>query len=78
VALQLAALGISRMTLFDDDTVQAENLAPQGYWPENLESPKVNATAEHCLRIHPPLSITAWPERFKPGEASAIQKRRGR
>src|SRR5689334_22283249 len=36
VALQLAALGISRMTRFDDDRVQPENLAAQGYWPEDL------------------------------------------
>ena len=48
VALQLAALGIARMTLFDDDMVQAVNLAPQGYWPEDLELPKVHATAEIC------------------------------
>ena len=65
VALQLAALGVSRMTLFDDDTVQAENLAPQGYWPEDLEHAKVRATAEICRRIHPPLYVTAVPERFK-------------
>jgi NADPH-dependent 2,4-dienoyl-CoA reductase/sulfur reductase-like enzyme len=32
-ALQLAALGVSRLTLFDDDLAQSENLAPQGYWP---------------------------------------------
>src|ERR1019366_5468151 len=62
---QLAALGIARMTLFDDDRGQAVNLAPQGYWPENLQHPKVNATADLCRRIHPSLSITAVPERFK-------------
>ena len=65
VALHLAALGIARMTLFDHDTVQAVNLAPQGYWPEDLQQPKVNATAEICRRIHPPLPIMAVPERFK-------------
>lgn len=65
VALQLAALGVSRLTLFDDDTVQTENLAPQGYWPGDLQLPKVNATAELCRRIHPPIQITAIPERFK-------------
>ena len=65
VALQLAALGISRMTLFDDDVVQAENLASQGYWPTDIHHPKVKATAELCRRIHPPLSVTAVAERFK-------------
>src|SRR5712691_13074770 len=32
VALQLAALGMPRLTLFDEDNVRVENLAPQGYW----------------------------------------------
>src|ERR1022692_226643 len=65
VALQLAALGISWMTLFDDDIVQVENLAPQGYWPEDMKRPKVAATAEICRRIHPPIIILEMPERFK-------------
>ncbi len=65
VALQLAALGIPRLTLFDDDLVQPVNLAPQGYWPENLHQSKVQATAELCRRIHPPIRVTPIPERFK-------------
>ena len=48
LALQLAALGISRLTLFDDDVVNVENLAPQGYWPEELGMPKVASTAALC------------------------------
>ena len=65
VALQLAALGISRLTLFDDDLVQPENLAPQGYWPDDLNCPKVSATAQLCRRIHPVIHIRAVPARFK-------------
>jgi sulfur carrier protein ThiS adenylyltransferase len=65
VALQLAALGLSRLTLFDDDLVQAENLAPQGYWPEDLNCPKVSATSQLCRRIHPVMHIRAVPARFK-------------
>jgi molybdopterin/thiamine biosynthesis adenylyltransferase len=65
VALQLAALGISRMTLFDDDIVQPENLAPQGYWPEDLQQPKVSATADLCRRIHPVIHLTTIAKRFK-------------
>ena len=41
VALQLAAVGVPRLTLFDDDRVAVENLAPQGYWVEDLGLPKV-------------------------------------
>jgi sulfur carrier protein ThiS adenylyltransferase len=65
VALQLAALGMPRMTLFDDDTVETANLAPQGYWPEDLNQSKVHATAQLCQRILPSLRVTAKPERFK-------------
>jgi molybdopterin-synthase adenylyltransferase len=65
VCLQLSALGISRLTLFDDDLVQTENLAAQGYWPEDLQLQKVQATAELCRRIHPPIRLTPIPERFK-------------
>jgi sulfur carrier protein ThiS adenylyltransferase len=55
VALQLAALGIMRMTLFDDEVVQPENMAPQGYWAEEVHRLKVHATGELCRRIHPAL-----------------------
>jgi molybdopterin/thiamine biosynthesis adenylyltransferase len=65
VALQLAALGAPRLTLFDDDLVQTENLAPQGYWPEDLNRQKVSATAELCRRIHPSIKVSAMGERFK-------------
>src|SRR4249919_2060152 len=48
VALQLAAVGVPRITLYDHDHVVVENLAAQGYWPEDLEQPKVHATARVC------------------------------
>src|SRR2546421_4948292 len=53
VALQLAAIGISFMELIDHDLVAVENLAAQGYWPQDLQRPKVMATAELCQHIHP-------------------------
>ena len=65
VALQLAALGVPRLTLFDDDLVEAANLAPQGYWPEDMTRPKVTATAQICRRIHPVIQIRAISTRFK-------------
>lgn len=65
VALQLAALGIPRLTLFDDDVVEAANLAVQGYWPADLTYAKVNATSQLCQRIHPDIQIKAMPTRFK-------------
>lgn len=65
VALQLAALGISRMMLFDNDQVQPESVSSQGYWPEDLEHPKVHATGDLCRRINPGIHLKAIPERFK-------------
>ena len=65
VALQLAAIGVPRLTLYDHDTVQVENLAPQGYWCADLELTKVRATGSVCLKINPDLKLTLVPERFK-------------
>ena len=47
-AILLASMGVSRMTLFDPDFVAIENLAVQGYWPEDLGQPKVLATGRLC------------------------------
>jgi sulfur carrier protein ThiS adenylyltransferase len=65
VALQLAALGVARLTLFDDDVVGVENLAPQGYWPEDIGNAKVKATARLCERVHPELEVASVPEKFR-------------
>ena len=64
-AFQLAATGVSRMTLVDDDLVAVENLAPQGYPPADLGQPKVEATEAACLALNPDLTITTHPERFR-------------
>ena len=44
VALQLAALGMSKLTLFDDDDVGVENLAPQAI------GRKISARQKFCRR----------------------------
>src|SRR5262249_11718406 len=65
VAWQLAALGTPRLTLFDHDTVGSENLAPQGYWEEDLGQPKVQQTGALCRRIRPQIELSLCAERFK-------------
>jgi molybdopterin-synthase adenylyltransferase len=65
VALQLAAIGVPCLTLYDHDTVQVENLASQGFWFEDLELTKVRATGAVCRQINPDLKLTLVPERFK-------------
>lgn len=72
VALQLAAVGVPRMTLYDDDVVAVENLAPQGYWPENLSIFKVEATKTLCRRINPEIEVTAVAERCKRSTARML------
>jgi len=64
-AFQLAATGVSRMTLVDDDLVGAENLAPQKYFPDDLGKDKVEATAELCRKLNPDLAIDLHPEKFR-------------
>src|SRR5262245_31847108 len=64
VAIQLASVGLLDLTLIDPDTVQVENLAPQGYWPEDLGRQKVEATAALCRRINPDMRLTMLAERF--------------
>jgi hypothetical protein len=65
VALQLAAVGVPSMTLIDDDFVGVENLAPQGYWADDLSVFKVDVTKALCQRINPDIGVTARAERCK-------------
>ena len=65
VALQLAAMGISRLQLIDFDRVEESNLASQGYFEEDLGKPKVEATAELCRRINSGMEIQQVNDRFR-------------
>lgn len=58
-ALQLAALGAPHLLLVDFDTVQVENLAPQGFLAGDLGRLKVEAVAEQCRAINPAIE-TQW------------------
>jgi molybdopterin-synthase adenylyltransferase len=72
VALQLAAIGMPRLVLMDDDHVQVENLAPQGYWVEDLNASKVLSTAVLCRRLNPDIEVVAVEERFKRSTAKTL------
>jgi sulfur carrier protein ThiS adenylyltransferase len=65
VALQLAAVGVARLDLVDDDVVGVENLAPQAYWHCDVGMPKVEATAEACRLLNPAVELSVHPERFR-------------
>jgi sulfur carrier protein ThiS adenylyltransferase len=76
VALQLAATGMPAMTLVDHDTVAVENLAPQGYWPQDLGLAKVQATSRLCRGIHPEIALRCDAERFRRSSARQFESLR--
>ena len=65
VALQLAAIGTPALQLIDPDTVAIENLACQGYFEDDLGSPKVHATANVCHQVNSKLDIKCEQNRFR-------------
>ncbi|MFO0806441.1 MAG: ThiF family adenylyltransferase [Gemmataceae bacterium] len=65
VALQLAATGVPVLTLLDPDTVAVENLATQGFSPNDVNSFKVDAVGNACHEQCPMLELHARHERFR-------------
>lgn len=64
VALQLTAIGVPQLQLIDFDTVEVENLSPQGYLEEDLGRLKVDATADLCRRLNSLVELQVVPHRF--------------
>jgi sulfur carrier protein ThiS adenylyltransferase len=77
VALQLAAAGVAALDLVDHDRVAVENLAPQGYWPQDLDLPKVEATGDLCRRIHPEIALAREAHPFRRSSARRLESLRG-
>lgn len=69
VALQLAAIGIHCMALYDPDRVKVENLATQGFWESDVGSTKVSAVAKMAKQQFPKLEIHTFAERFRRSDA---------
>jgi molybdopterin-synthase adenylyltransferase len=65
VSLQLTAIGIPWLQLFDDDLVEITNLASQGYFEEDIGRFKVDAVSSQCWKINSQLEIDPHTERFK-------------
>ena len=65
VALQLAAIGVPWLQLVDPDTVEAPNLAAQGYLEDDMGRHKVHATGDLCHQINHQLEMHEHPERFR-------------
>jgi len=64
VALQLAAMGVSHLTLVDFDIVEEGNLAAQGFLEGDLGQPKVAAVANLCRLINSKLSLVVVNGRY--------------
>lgn len=65
-ALQMAAIGATRMQLIDFDVVDTSNVTTQGYWAADVGQPKVLATAEAIRRLDPEIVVEAVEDRYRP------------
>ncbi|KKM06360.1 hypothetical protein LCGC14_1744740, partial [marine sediment metagenome] len=65
LALQLASVGATQLTVVDFDTVEESNIASQGYLECDLGRPKVRATAEQCRRINSSVQVIEINDRFR-------------
>ena len=66
VVLQLAAVGVRKLLVFDFDKVEATNITTQGYGQEDLGMPKVLATqqAVHCIDSE--IEVKLIQDRYRP------------
>jgi molybdopterin-synthase adenylyltransferase len=73
-ALQyLAAAGIGRLTLIDDDAVEASNLQRQTIFSQaDIGAAKAGAAAEWVRAFDPALGVRAITERIDPANAAAL------
>jgi len=65
VALQLAAMGVSKLQLIDFDRVEIENLCCQGYLEHDLGMLKVDATSRMCRLINSRVAVEQVGQRFQ-------------
>lgn len=73
-ALQyLAAAGIGRLTLIDDDSVDLSNLQRQTlFTPADIGQPKAAVAARWVQAFDPALTVTAVTDRVTPANASGL------
>ncbi len=58
VALQLAKLGIEKLTLWDFDKVESHNITNQVYDTEDIGKNKIDALEKHLLKQNPDIKVT--------------------
>lgn len=73
VCLYLAAAGVGRITLADDDTVSLSNLQRQVIFRSDQRGqPKVTAAAEAMGALNPHVRVTGLPRRISAADADLI------
>jgi sulfur carrier protein ThiS adenylyltransferase len=72
VALQLAAIGVRRLQLFDFDRVEPSNVTTQGYFARDAEQGqlKVEATRDAVRQIDATIEVELVRDRFRPQRAT--------
>lgn len=65
VALTLARMGVQRITLFDDDTVENHNLSSQSYGAKFIGVSKVEAIAFQIGEIDPLIQVRSITEKYQ-------------
>ena len=71
VTLQLAAIGVRRLLLFDFDDVELTNVTTQGYEHGDVGQPKVLAMQEAIGRIDRNIVVTPVYDRFRPSHKTS-------
>lgn len=64
VARQLASMGVKSLSIWDHDTVEIENLAPQGYAEVDLGRNKAEVTAQDCKALNSNVDVGFEKRRF--------------
>ncbi|WP_255448580.1 molybdopterin-synthase adenylyltransferase MoeB [Telmatospirillum sp. J64-1] len=73
VALYLAAAGVGRLGLVDDDVVDLTNLQRQiAHTTERLGQPKVASAATALAALNPGITVETHPTRLTPENAAAL------
>jgi molybdopterin-synthase adenylyltransferase len=65
VTVQLASIGVPRLTLIDFDVVDESNLTTQGYRHREIGISKVTAARQAALEIDPSIKIETVNDRFR-------------
>lgn len=64
LAIQLTAMGVKDIKIYDFDTVEEHNVASQGFRGFDVGSKKIAATANACIDINPECGIQTFDRRF--------------